>query len=823
MDSLLLDLRFALRSLRRSPAFAFAAVLTLALGIGATAAIFSVVNGVLLRPAPFRDPGRLAMVWGTDRSSNTAREPSAIPDFADFQTRTQQFEQLAALTPREVNVTLASGDPTRVPSLGVSEGFFATVGLSPLVGRVFTADEDRAGGPRAVLIGEDLWDWLFQRDPAALGQTLRLDDMEWQVVGVLPRGSDFGTLQVLGAAAYQRGFADRGGRPRVDVWMPLRASPEASRDNHPIFVIGRLAAGATLAAAQAEFTQITSDLEAEYPQSNDARGAFVESLDAVVFGPIRTTLYVLVAAVALVLLVACTNVTNLLLARAAGRTREVTVRTALGASSGRLARQFGVEGAVLVGLGAVLGTAFAAGAVQALRVLAPATIPRAGELQLDAFALVCTAGVSLLIAFAFGLLPTLHARRLNLHSALQADGRGSAGSRRQRLVRSGLVVAQLAMATTLTVGASLLIRSLWTLQQVDPGFDASQVFKAEFALPVSRYPQDFARFPNWPERLRLEQEVRTRLSAQPGVQSVALAAANPMDAGSTSSIRVVGREEEAGSWPEPSVRTVSSSYLETLRVPLRAGRGFLDTDATDAPPVVLVNESAAARFFDGRDPLGAQINLWGFNRTVVGVIGNERFKGLSSDAPPAVYMPFPQFPSPSAVLVRMNGDAMAAAPLVRQVMREIDPELALFGLEPLEQTISGTLAERRFTMLVLALFALSALVLAAVGVHGVLSYTVAKRTREIGIRVALGADLAHVRRLVLSEGARLALVGVALGLFGAFALSRTMRSLLFGVQSWDPISFLGVSLLLGTVALVACWLPARRAARVDPLEAVRAD
>ena len=805
--------------------FTAAAVLSLALGIGANTAIFSVVNGVLLRPAPFTALDRIAMVWETDRKSGTSREPASIPDFLDLQARNRQFERLAAFTPVEINASYgAASEPERLAGIGVSQAYFATVGIQAFAGRTFTAREDRPGGPRAVIISDELWERQFQRDRNALGRTLRLSDEDWEIVGVMPRGADFGVLQVLGAAAYNRGFAERGGRPRVDVWMPLRANPEASRDNHPIFVVGRLAANSSLPTAQLEMTTITADLERAYPGSNEARGAFVEPLDAAVFGNVRPALFVLVGAVALVLLVACVNVANLLLARSASRVHEVTVRSALGASTARLVRQFVVEGFVLVGLGAVLGTMFGFAALGTLRALAPATIPRVESIQLDLGVLAVTAGISVVIALVFGLLPALQTRRLDLQSAMKdAGARGAAGGRAARAFRSSLVVAELAMATTLMVGAGLMIRSLWTLQQVDPGFDASSVLKAEFQLPDSRYPRNFAVFPNWPERQRFQTEVEARLAALPGVESVALATANPMDAGFTSSIRVVGREAEAADWPEPSIRTVSHGYFSTLRVPVRAGRVFSSIDQAAGAPVVIINESARRRFFGDRDPMGAQISLWGAARTVVGVVGNERFKGLANDAVPAVYMPLAQAPTASAVLVRMKGNASLAAPLVRRVLRDVDPQLAVFGVEPLADTISGTMSERRFTMLVLAVFAFAALALAIVGVHGVLSYAVAQRTREIGIRVALGADFARIRRLVLSDGVRLAALGVGIGLFGAVALARVMRSLLYGIGTYDPATFLGVAALLGGVALVACWLPARQAARVDPMVALRSE
>lgn len=824
MESLLQDIRYAARSLMRSPAFTIAAVATLAIGIGATTAIFSVVDGVMLRRAPLDDISRVAMVWQTDRNSGTEREPASIPDFADFKARSRSFERLAAFTPNELNYAPGTDDPARIAALGISHDYFATVGLRMLEGRSFTADEDQAGGPRAVIISEDFWERAFQRDRAAIGKAMRLNDVEWQLVGVLPRGADFGVLQVLGAAAYQRGFADRGAQVRVDAWLPLRANPQASRDNHPIFVVGRLAAGTSAATAHQEMATISAELERLYAQSNVNRGTNVEPLADVVFGQVRTAMYVLIGAVVMVLLVACVNVANLLLVRATNRIREVTVRTALGAGAGRLTQQFMVEGAMLALAGTVGGLLIAFSAVESLVALAPATIPRASEIAVDGRVLLVVAGVATLIAVIFGMLPTLQSRSLDLQGTLREDGgRGASAGLSHRRVRSSLVVAELAMATTLMVGAGLLIRSLWTLQAVNPGFTTAGVLKAEFQLPASRYPQNFAQFPNWPAQQQFFEGVGSRLAAMPGVVSVAFASANPLDAGFTSSIRVVGREAEAANWPEPSVRPVSAGYFATMQVPITDGRAFDATDAPTSAPVMMINEAANERFFNGKGAIGQQVFLWGANRTVVGIAGNERFKGLATDVPPAVYLPLSQAPTASSVVVRMSGDASAAAALVRRAVREVDPQLPLFGVEPLQDTLNGTMAQRRFTMMVLIAFAAAALVLACVGVHGVLSYSVAQRSREIGIRVALGADVRRVRDLVLGDGIRLAAIGLGIGLAGALALSQLMGSLLYGVGTRDPVTFFGVAGVLGLVAVVASYLPARRAARIDPVISLRSD
>ena len=818
------DLRYALRSLRKAPAFTTAAVLTLALGIGANTAIFSVVDGVLLRSSPFEDIARLMVIWETDRKSGTTREPASVPDYLDFRERTARFGELAAMAGTEVNLTPDDGDPARLAGLFVTHEYFRLLGLSPAVGRGFTDEEDQPGGPASVLISEDLWERLFLRDPAVVGRTIRLNDVPRNIVGVLARGSDFGMLQILKAAAYSRGFADRGGRVQVDVWLPLRPNPAVNpRDNHPIFVLGRLAPGASAETAQQEMAAITADLEQAYP-ANDARGANVEPLERVVFGPVKPALMVLLGAVAFVLLVACANVANLLLVRGAARAREVTVRTALGAGVRRLARQFMVEGAVLTMAGAVLGVGLAILGLDVLLALAPADIPRVADVGIDARVLGTTLAVSVVVGLAFGLLPTFQARHLNLQASLQGESRGASAGREHRRFRSSLVVTELALAVMLMIGAGLLIKSLWRLQQVDPGFQASGVLKAEYQLPASRYPRDFSQWPNWPAPRRFNDDLRSRVGALPGVEGVTVAGSHPLDAAYTSSIRVVGREAEAADWPEPSIRIVAAGYFETLGVPLVAGRRFSESDVVTATPVIAINQAARRRYFETQEPLGQQINLWGANRTVVGVVDNERIHGVAAAPPPAVYLPLGQVPSASgshSLLVRVSGDPAGLAPVVRRIVREMDPALPLFGVEPLEQTLSNSVGQRRFTMLVLGVFAAVALLLAAVGVHGVLSYTVSQRTREIGIRMALGADLSLVRRLILGQGTVLTAAGVMLGLLGAFAVKGLLSSLLYGIGPGDPATFASVALALGAVALLAAYLPARRAARVDPMEALR--
>lgn len=822
MDTLIHDFRIALRSLWRAPAFTIAAVLTLAVGIGANTAIFSVVDGVLLRAAPFANVDRLMMVWQTDRVSGTTREPASVPDYRDFLLQSKSFSHLAAFTPTELNLTRRDADPARVPALAVSDQFLKMVDVKPVAGRLLSEDETVANGTRAVLISETLARDVFNSSAAAIGQTILLDDVAWTVVGVLPRAADFGTMQVLSSAAYQRGFAERGENTRVAVWIGLRASATASRDSHGIFVMGKLAPGSSQFAAQTEMTRIASELERNYP-SNVNRGVFVQDLESVVFGSVRPALMVLLGSVALVLLVACGNVANLMLVRGAHRMREVTVRIALGADTLRLLRQFLVESLVLCLTGAMLGVIIAQAGLQALLSLAPSTLPRVDSVGINGRVLLATLTVSVLVAVVFSCLPVLQGRRRNLQSSLRGVAGDIPSTRKVRgNVRSSLVVAELAIAVMLVVGAGLMVRSLGLLQGVDPGFQTSGVLKAEFQLPASRYPQPRSTF-LWPESARFFSEVQSRLEAAPGVQSVALAVANPLDVGFTSSIRVVGREAEAAGWAEPSLRMVSQTYFATMGVHLVSGRAFDATDAPASAPVAVINETANQRYFGGKNAIGQFISLWGANRLVVGVVGNEHFKGLVEAPPPAVYLPLTQVPIANSILVKTQGDPALLAATVRRIVREIDPQLPLFGVEPLAKTLQNTTGQRRFTMVVLVIFASAALLLAVIGVHGVLSYAVSQRTREIGIRIALGADAHGVQALVVGQGARLTALGLLLGLGGAFALTGALSSLLFGISARDPLTFVLAPALLGVVAIAATYLPARRASRTNPLTAIRSE
>ena len=827
MRDVLADLRYALRSLRNAPGFALAAVLTLALGIGANTAILSVVDGVLLRPAPFEDFDGLVMVWETDRNSGTTREPASVPDFHDFVTHARSFSALAAFAASETTVTPDDGDPVRLDGMLLTHEFLTMVGIEPLLGRGFSSDDDRAGAAGVALIGERLWDRLYARDPTVVGRTIRADGVLLTVIGVLPAGADFGTLQILDAAAYGRAFADRFGPADVQLWAPLRpALGTRTRDNHPIFVLGRLAPGVSFGAAQQEMTSLAADLEATYP-SNDGRGVHLEPLRAVIFGRVQPALVMLVAAVALVLLVACVNVANLLLARGAARTREVAVRVALGADARRLGRQFLVEGLVLAGLGGAVGVAIAAWGTRLLVALAPPDIPRLGTVGVNGTVLLVTSGMCLAVGIAFGLVPALHARRLDPQTSLRGEATGStSGGAGHGRFRAALVVAELTLAVALVAGAGLLLRSFWQLRSVDPGFEPRGVLKAQVDLPPTRYPVNFANWPDFAEIHAFNRAALERVRAVPGVAAAALAGNHPLDAGFNNSISVPGREADAATWPEIAVRRISPGYFETMHVPLRRGRALTDADGTFAPAVTVINEAANRTYFPNDDPIGQQIFLWGTLRTVVGIVGDERSRGLAEAPPPALYLPLDQAPPANGdltILMRTTGAPEALAPAVRAAVHAIDPGLPAFGIEALERTVGRSVSQQRFTMLLLGGFAATAIALALIGVHGVLSYLVARRRRELGLRLALGAAPREVVGAVVWEGVRLTSLGVGLGLGLALVGGRLLRGLLYGVSATDPTTLGLVGLVVFTAAAVASWIPARRAARVDPITALRSE
>ena len=817
------DVRFAVRSFLKNPEFALACIVTLGLGIGANTAIFSVVDAVLLRRAPFADADRLAMIWETDRNTATTREPASFPDYLDIKERAGSFAATAALLADEMNLAPASGEPRRVPILCVTHDLLPMLGLSPLAGRGFAPSDDVPGGVGRVLISESLWEREFARSPSAIGATLRLDDEPHTVIGVMRRGADFGVLQLLSRAAYSRSFADRGERTEIEIWTALRGSPaQLPRSTHPLFMAGRLAPGVSVDAAQADVARVMSELERAFPE-NAARGAHVEPIADVVFGPFRRAFYLLLGAVALVLLVASVNVGGLLIARGSARAQEVAVRNALGARSTRLVRLFLVESTLMTALATLLGLAIAFGVVRAIVSLAPADIPRLANASVDLRVLGVTIAVSTLAAIGFGLFPLLQLGRADVHSGLRGTARATVSGRRKHLQQL-LVAGELALAVVLLSGAALLIKSLWKVQQIDPGFESAGVLKAEYQLPASRYPSDFRRWPDFAEQHAFTRALLERAAMLPGVETAAIAGNHPLDPGFTNSFTIVGREAEARSWPEISLRRVSPSYFRAVSLPLVRGRLLLDSDTTTAAPVVLINEAAAQQFFPSGDPIGARMRFWGTSRTIVGVVANERFHGVTAPPPIATYAPLAQAPSASGVLLlRTAQQPSTLSASAERVIHEIDPALAVFAVEPLDLTLARSISQRRFTTALLGGFALLALILAAVGIHGLVSYNVERRRQEIGIRMALGAQRGQVLRMIVAEAMALTAAGAVVGTAASLLLTRLMKDLLFEVAPGDPLTLGVVTTTLLAVALAASYLPGRRATRVDPVVALRAE
>ncbi len=777
---------------------------TLALGIGAVTALFSVVDAVLLQRPPFGQPDRLVMLYQHDRISGTAREPASVPDFYDLQARARGFESLAAFATWQVSVAGTGGEPARLTATGVTHAFFSTLRLTPILGRGLLPEEDRPGGARVAVLGERLWRSRFAADPAVLGRTIRIDDESHTVVGVAPEGAALPDAD-------------------ADLWVPLQLGPTSTaRSVHNVLVVGRLAAGSDPGSVAAEARRVALELEREYPESNRGRGMTAEPLTEVMVGAIRPALLVLLGAVTLVLLIACVNVANLLLARGWARSREIALRRALGATLPRLTRQFLAESLILALAGGALGILLAVWGLELLLRLAPADLPRLESVEVSAGVLLAATALTVIVALVFGALPALQARRTDLNGALQGGGtRGATGDRARRRTRDLLVTTEVALSVVLVVGAGLLLRSLWKLQAVDPGFRTAQVVKLDLALPESRYPQDYANHPRWSAVTGFYQRLLEQADAVPGVESAALAASHPLAPGFTSSFVIVGREGEYERQPEIALRAVSPGYFGIVGVPLRAGRLLEERDAVDAPGVLLINQAAALRFFPGQNPLGQRIEFWGRERTIVGVVGDERFRGVGEEAPPAAYPPLAQAPIGSASLLVRAGPGVEDA--LRRAVWSLDPDLALSGIEGLDRTLAQSMARPRFTTVLLGLFAVLALLLASVGVHGLLSYAVVQRTREIGIRLALGAPRAGVVGMVVGRGLALALAGAAVGLAGALGLSRLLRGLLFGVGPTDPVTFAAAPAVLLAVAALASYLPARRAARVDPMIALRSE
>ena len=814
------DLRHGWRLLVSHPVFAGAAILTLALGTGANTAIFSVVNTVLLQPSPFNDPDHLVMVWETDRGSGTHHEPASWPDVADFRTRSRTLSSIGSVMGADVTIT-GDGDPLRVAALDVTPNLLSMLGVTPVAGRLFRPDEGGMNDGQVAILGEGFWRSHYNGDRGVIGQTINVDGKPVTIVGVAPAAADLGIRQVHEQADYASNFSGE----HVDLWIALQPSPAVyGRQTHPFLTLGRLAPGAPLASAQQEMASISADLEHRY-QVNANRGVNLERYSDVVFGGIRPALLMLLGAVTLVLLVTCANVANLLLARTATRAREVALRRALGAGPGRLHRQFLAESLLLVVLGSGAGIVLAIVGLRSLVALAPPDIPRLDRVAVNGTVLAYAMGIAALVAVVFGMLPVLQTRRIDIQQTLKAHGAGRvSGSRGTRRFRAALVVSEVAAAVLLVVGAGLLVRSLWRLQAVNPGFNAAQVLKVQYQLPATRYTIDYRQYPDAPEIQAFNSRLLAAVRAIPGVQSAAMAGGSPLDPGFTNSWQIVGREAESAQFPEIRTRFLTPGYLKTLDVPLLEGRGIETSDDANAPQVVVINHAAAQRYFP-HGAVGQEIRWWGITRRIVGVIGDEKFRGIDAPSDPAAYAPFAQAPVQAVTLLARTAgsDPMVVAGAIRRAVRTLDPQIAAYGVEPLQHTESASIATPRFNAMLLAVFAGLAIVLAVVGVHGVLSYAVTERAPEMGIRMALGASRQRVMRAVVGEGMALAGLGVAAGLAAALVGSRVLSSLLFGVTTTDPVTFVVVPVIVLLTAAAASVLPALRATRVDPMHVLRAE
>ena len=805
MASLTQDLRYTVRTLRRDAGFAVFAIAIVGLGIGASATVFSVVNTLLLRPLPFEDPDRLAWIANHD-TAGLSGQTTQVGHMLDLRERTQAFSAVAgymAFYGVGDNLLSGRGEPERLSGVPVSDNFFDVLGVRPMLGRTFTPEECRWQGPKAVLLSHGLWTRRFASDPSIVGTALTLNDEPHTVVGVLPASFDFGSVFAPGS--------------HFDLYFPFPLSPETNRWGNTMALIGRLKPGVTVAQAHADTRTIATELTREHASDRNSFEGFVKPLAEQVNGRMRLALWVLAGAVAVVMLIVCANLSNLLLARTAARQKEIAIRTALGAGRRRLAAQMLTEGIVLSCSGAVLGVAVALAGTRALARLDAISVPLLARVQVDGAALGFTLAVAVLTGIVFGLAPAFSASEQSLHDSLKDASRGSTG--RRTWVRNALVVAEIAFACVLLVGAGLLIRSFVRVLDVDLGFRPAHAVTLRVD-PDTSY--------DTPERRRAYiDEVLRRVRELPGVEAAGITDALPLGKNRTWGVRAKGVATERGRASSTFVRIVSDGYPAALGIPLKAGRDITSRDTASSEAVLVINESMARTLWPGQDPIGRIVlNVCGApERKVVGVVGDVRHLALEQRSGSEMYIPMRQCgDQPSMDLVVRS--RQATAPLVaavRETLRPLAPNLPGTGVRTIQELVDRSVSPRRLVVLMLGAFAVFALILASLGIYALISYSVSQRTQEIGIRMALGASAGDVQSRIVRQTLRLAVAGIALGAAASWALAQSMSGLLFGVTAADPITFAGMLIVLVTVALIAGYLPARRASRIDPLIALRAE
>jgi predicted permease len=811
LEALLQDIRYGARVLARHKGFTAVAVLTLALGIGANTAIFSVVNELLLRPLPYRDAERLVMLWEVTASGRHQNTTSRA-NFRAWREQGTTFEDLAAFSDQRASLT-GEGEPEEVSLQLASPQLFKVLGVEPIIGRGLTEEDARPGTPDVAVLGYGIWQRRFGGDPQILGKPIMLNGSPCTVVGILPKGFQWHIRKRSGT-----------GKP-AEIWTALAMPTEegAALRGRFLSVVARLKPGVSLAQAQTEMQTIAARTAQDAPKYNKGSGAEVIPLREQFVGNVRPALWLLLGAVSFVLLIACANVANLLLARAAAREKEIALRAALGASRMRVIRQLLTESVLLALLGSLLGLLVAWWGIGALVALSPGDLVNLQGVGLNLTVLAWTMAVSLVTGIVFGLVPALEATRFNLNDSLKEGGKGaggqSAGSRR---LRSILVVAEVALALVLLISAGLLVKSFARLQKIDAGFNTENVLTMVLRLPTARYKED-------PQIVGFFRQAKERIRALPGVRSVGMVNFLPLygGLGSSTHFAIEGRPAPPpGEGPGTNVRVADSGYFGAMSIPLLRGRNFTDVEDSEARHVVIISDSMARRYFPGEDPLGKRINVSMFDEPrateIVGVVGDVRYDSLTDQAEPTVYFPHPELSYEFMTLViRTDGDPAEMAPAVRRELSAIDPDQPVSDVRTMNQVMADTVARARFNTLLLGLFAGLATLLAAVGIFGVMNYSVTLRTREIGIRMALGAQSGRVLMLILRQGLILTLIGIGVGLAAALALTRVMSSLLFGVDATDPATFAAIVLLLTVVSLIACYIPARRATRIDPMNALR--